>query len=212
MYVEYAVCSGHQFDGSDTHLELFENPRCQTDSVGPRVSGNAVFDANDRTTSSHIKTLTAGSVAYAPSANQRRWPVARTGFIDHIGIGVPDLVEAKGYYDDLMSVLGLREWFDTGPGGPLNYGPDGARGSQLFFYQAEEPDAYSRLHTGLHHLAFLVASRSVVRDAHQWARTREAVILDEPRAFPQYTRPFCDLWLDPHGFKLEAVCHSPDES
>ena len=37
-----------------------------------------------------------------------------------------------------MCVLGLREWFDTGPGGPLNYGPDGARGSQLFFYQAEE--------------------------------------------------------------------------
>ena len=42
-----------------------------------------------------------------------------TGFIDHIGIGIPDLVAAKEYYDELMSVLGLREWFDTGPGGPL---------------------------------------------------------------------------------------------
>ena len=31
-----------------------------------------------------------------------------TGFIDHIGIGVPDLVAAKQYYDELMSVLGLR--------------------------------------------------------------------------------------------------------
>ncbi len=39
------------------------------------------------------------------------------GFIDHIGIGVPDLVAAKQYYDDLMRVLGLREWFETGPGG-----------------------------------------------------------------------------------------------
>ena len=68
----------------------------------------------------------------------------RTGFIDHIGIGVPNLVVAKQYYDDLMSVLGLREWFETGPGGPLNYGPDGAQGSQLFFYQAEEPGTYSR--------------------------------------------------------------------
>jgi hypothetical protein len=28
-----------------------------------------------------------------------------TGFIDHIGIGVPDLVAAKEYYDELMSVL-----------------------------------------------------------------------------------------------------------
>ncbi len=68
----------------------------------------------------------------------------RTGFIDHIGIGVPDLVAAKQYYDDLMSVLGLREWFETSPGGPLNYGPDGAQGSQLFFYKAGEPGTYSR--------------------------------------------------------------------
>ena len=52
----------------------------------------------------------------------------RTGFIDHIGIGVPDLGAAKQYYDELMAVLGLREWFDTGPGGPLNYGPDGGAG------------------------------------------------------------------------------------
>jgi catechol 2,3-dioxygenase-like lactoylglutathione lyase family enzyme len=119
----------------------------------------------------------------------------RTGFIDHIGIGVPDLAVAKAYYDDLMSVLGLREWFETGPGGPLNYGPDGDRGSQLFFYQAEEPGAYSRGRTGLHHLAFLVASRAVVRGAHECGE-----------------HCFATYWLDPHGFKLEAVCHTPEES
>jgi catechol 2,3-dioxygenase-like lactoylglutathione lyase family enzyme len=137
----------------------------------------------------------------------------RTGFIDHIGIGVPDLVAAKQYYDDLMSVLGLREWFETGPGGPLNYGPDGALGSQLFFYQAEDPGTYSRGQTGLHHLAFLVASRAVVREAHRWARARDAIVLDEPSEFPQYgPHCFASYWLDPHGFKLEAVCHSPEES
>jgi catechol 2,3-dioxygenase-like lactoylglutathione lyase family enzyme len=134
----------------------------------------------------------------------------RTGFIDHLWIGVPDLAVAKEYYDDLMSVLGLREWFETGPGGPFNYGPDGDRGSQLFLYQAEEPGPYSRGRTGLHHLAFLVESRAVVRGAHQWACAREAVILDEPREFPQYGEDcFATYWLDPHGFKLEAVCHTP---
>ena len=137
----------------------------------------------------------------------------RTGFIDHIGIGVPDLGAAKQYYDELMSVLGLREWFDTGPGGPLNYGPDGAQGSQLFFYQAEEPTTYSRRQTGLHHLAFLVESRAVVREAHEWARARDATILDEPTEFPQYgPHCFATYWLDPHGIKLEAVCHTPEES
>ena len=136
--------------------------------------------------------------------------MARTGFIDHIGIGVPDLAAARQYYDELMSVLGLREWFDTGPGGPLNYGPDGATGTQLFFYQAE-PGDYSRSRTGLHHLAFLVASRGVVREAHEWARARDAVVLDEPGEFPQYGPDcFATYWLDPHGFKLEAVCHTPE--
>ena len=138
--------------------------------------------------------------------------LAQPGFIDHIGIGVPDLAAAKEYYDGLMSVLGLREWFETGPEGPLNYGPDGALGSQLFFYQAE-PGTYERGQPGLHHLAFLVESRAVVRDAHRWARERNAVILDEPQVFPQYgEHGFATYWLDPHGFKLEAVCHSPEES
>jgi catechol 2,3-dioxygenase-like lactoylglutathione lyase family enzyme len=138
--------------------------------------------------------------------------LAQTGFIDHIGIGVPDLDATKEYYDSLMQVLGLREWFETGPEGPLNYGPDGDRGSQLFFYQAADPGGtYSRLQTGLHHLAFLVASREVVREAHRWASARDATILDEPQEFPQYGEHcFATYWLDPHGFKLEAVCHTPE--
>ena len=83
----------------------------------------------------------------------------------------------------------------------------------LFFYQAEEPGPYSRSQVGLHHLAFLVESRAVVREAYEWARARDAVVLDEPREFPQYGEHcFATYWLDPHGFKLEAVCHSLEES
>jgi catechol 2,3-dioxygenase-like lactoylglutathione lyase family enzyme len=139
--------------------------------------------------------------------------LSRTGFIDHIGIGVPDLVATREYYDELTAILGLREWFATGPGGPLNYGPDGDRGTQLFFYETEEPGTYSRRGPGLHHLAFLVESRAVVREAYDWARARDAVILDEPQEFPQYGEHcYATYWLDPHGFKLEAVCHSPEGS
>jgi catechol 2,3-dioxygenase-like lactoylglutathione lyase family enzyme len=129
--------------------------------------------------------------------------LSRTGFIDHVGIGVPDLVATRRYYDDLTA----------SPGGPLNYGPDGDRGTQLFFYETEEPGTYSRRQPGLHHLAFLVESRAVVREAYDWARARDAVILDEPQEFPQYGEHcYATYWLDPHGFKLEAVCHSPEGS
>ena len=137
--------------------------------------------------------------------------MARTGFIDHIGIGVPDLAAAKWYYDELMPILGLKVWFNTSP--EFNYGPDGAHGSQLFFYQAREPGvAYSRHRTGLQHLAFLVASRAIVREAHRWAQTQKAEILHEPREFPEYGEHcYATYWLDPHGFKLEVVCHNPEE-
>ena len=63
------------------------------------------------------------------SEHGRRCAVSRTGFIDHIGIGVPDLAAAKRYYDDLMPVLGLKQWFPTAADGGFNYGPDGGRGT-----------------------------------------------------------------------------------
>jgi catechol 2,3-dioxygenase-like lactoylglutathione lyase family enzyme len=88
----------------------------------------------------------------------------RTGFIDHIGIGVPDLAAAKRYYDELMPILGLRAWFPATEAGEFNYGPAGARGSQVFFYQALQPGPHSRHGTGLQHLSFMVSSRASVRN------------------------------------------------
>jgi catechol 2,3-dioxygenase-like lactoylglutathione lyase family enzyme len=87
-----------------------------------------------------------------------------TGLIDHIGIGVPDLPAAKRYYDQLMPILGLRAWFPTTEEGEFNYGPDGALGSQVFFYQALESGPHSRHGTGLQHLSFMVPSRATVRE------------------------------------------------
>ena len=136
----------------------------------------------------------------------------RTGFIDHIGIGVPDLIEAKRCYDGLMPILGLRPWFPTTASGEFNYGPDGARGPQIFFYQALEPDEHSRHGTGLQHLSFMVATRAIVREAHDWAVHRDAVVVHAPREFPEYGEHYATYFLDPHGFMLEVVCHGPDET
>ena len=135
----------------------------------------------------------------------------RTGFIDHVGIGVPDLEAAKQYYDELMPVLGLKQWFPTSADGIFNYGPDGARGTQLFFYQALEPHDYSRHGTGLQHIGIMVSSRAIVREAHEWAVARGDEIVDAPREFPEYGQHYATYWLDPHGIMLEAVCHGPED-
>ena len=131
-----------------------------------------------------------------------------TGFIDHIGIGVPDLAAAKRYYDQLMPILGLRQWFPRTPEGIFNFGPDGAMGPQLFFYQALEPSAHSRHGTGLQHLCFMVETRSIVRAAHDFACAQGAEIVHAPRNFPEYGEHYATFWLDPHGFMLEAVSYA----
>jgi len=138
--------------------------------------------------------------------------VARTGFIDHIGIGVPDLAAARRYYDELMPILGLRPWFPTTEAGEFNYGPDGGLGSQIFFYQAFEPDRHSRHGTGLQHVSFMVSSPAIVREAHEWAVRQNAEVIHTPREFPEYGQHYATYFLDPHGFMLEVVCHSPDET
>ena len=58
MNVEDAPRAGDELDGTDSSFELFEDARCQTDSVRPRASGNAVLDANDGAVSHERMLLT----------------------------------------------------------------------------------------------------------------------------------------------------------
>jgi catechol 2,3-dioxygenase-like lactoylglutathione lyase family enzyme len=133
-------------------------------------------------------------VAIRGARRRQEEQMSSAGFIDHIGIGVPDLAAARRYYDELMPILGLRPWFPTTAAGEFNYGPDGARG------------------TGLQHLSFMVSSRATVRKAHDWAVAHNGEVVHEPREFPEYGEHFATYFLDPHGFMLEVVCHRPEET
>jgi catechol 2,3-dioxygenase-like lactoylglutathione lyase family enzyme len=130
--------------------------------------------------------------------------------IDHIGVGVPDLAVAKEYYDGLFAVVGFREWFPADEH-QVNYGPDTAPGTQLFFYRALEPDGYSRTGIGLQHLAFTVPTRAVVEESHRWALAHGSEVVHAPRAFPEYgEHAYATYFLDPHGVMLEVVSHSSE--
>ena len=132
--------------------------------------------------------------------------------IDHIGIGVPVLAAAKEYYDELVAIIGFREWFPADEH-QFNYGPHGSLGTQLFFYRALEPHDYSRHGTGLQHLAFGVPARSVVEQAHRWAAARGSEVVHAPRGFPEYgEHTYATYFLDPHGIMVEVVCQAPDDA
>lgn len=127
--------------------------------------------------------------------------------LGHLGVNVPDLAEAKRYYDQLMPLVGFESFLDAED--EFAYKPaSGKRGTFLFFYPAQSAAGHSRHATGLQHLAFMVPTRSSVRGVHDWAANHRSEVLIEPREFPQYPPPyFATFWLDPFGFMLEAVCH-----
>ena len=88
--------------------------------------------------------------------------------LGHLGINVPDLKAAKGYYDAVMPLLGFDEHFTAED--EFAYRPAGGKtGTYLFFYPSAEDSGYTRQRTGLQHLSFMVRTRSLVTDAHALA-------------------------------------------
>jgi catechol 2,3-dioxygenase-like lactoylglutathione lyase family enzyme len=132
--------------------------------------------------------------------------------LGHMGVNVPDLPAAKRYYGELMPLLGFQLFLSNDD--EFAYRPAGGKpGTYLFFYPSAEESEYSPYRTGLQHLAFMVRTRAVVDDVHRLASelslSAGGRVLHEPQHFAQYPPPYyATFWLDPWGFKLEAVCHS----
>lgn len=127
--------------------------------------------------------------------------------LGHLGLNVPDLAAAKRYYDDLMPRLAFEPFVSSAD--QFSYRPAGGKpGTHVFFYGSQEPGPYSCHRTGLQHLAFMVHTRAEVDALHELVTSRGETVLHEPQEFPQYHAGYyATFWLDPFGFKLEAVCH-----
>jgi catechol 2,3-dioxygenase-like lactoylglutathione lyase family enzyme len=127
--------------------------------------------------------------------------------VGHLGLNVPDLVQAKKYYDELMPLLRYQV-FPTDETQCAYMPEPGRRDAYLFFYEATDLAPYSRHRPGLQHLAFIVPTRTEVRAVHARVRALASEVLLAPREFPEYPPPyFATFWLDPFGFMLETVCH-----
>jgi catechol 2,3-dioxygenase-like lactoylglutathione lyase family enzyme len=129
--------------------------------------------------------------------------------LGHIGLNVPDLGQATAYYGALMPLLGYRPFLTAEDA--LAFMPaEGKRGAYLFFYEAtaDRDSSSTRDATGLQHLAFMVPTRSSVRDVHLHVQRTGGTVVHPPQEWPQYPPPyFATFWLDPFGIMLEAVCH-----
>ena len=129
--------------------------------------------------------------------------------LDHVGLNVPDLVEARRYYDELMPLLGFEPFVASDR--QFSYRPAGGKpGTAIFFYTADDARDYARAATGLQHLAFRARTRDEVDVAHAKAMELGGQTIRPPGIYDQYHEHYyAAYWLDLHGFLLEAVCHKP---
>jgi catechol 2,3-dioxygenase-like lactoylglutathione lyase family enzyme len=127
--------------------------------------------------------------------------------LGHLGINVPDLAAAKRYYAELMPLVGFELFLEADD--QIAFRPAGGKpGTYIFLYPAIESGEYSRHRVGLQHVAFMVKTRSAVRDVHDAVTRLGGDVVHEPQSFPQYPPPyFATFWLDPFGIMLETVCH-----
>lgn len=127
--------------------------------------------------------------------------------IGHLGINVPDLAAARDHYRELMPMLGFETYLEAVD--QLAYRPArGKPGTHLFLYPSQRAGDHSGEHTGLQHLAFMVATRSDVDRVHRHVVAECLDVVHAPRHFPDYPQPYyATFWLDPFGLRLEAVCH-----
>ena len=127
--------------------------------------------------------------------------------LGHIGINVPDLEQARSYYGEIMPLLGFEPFVDDDDQFAFKPAAN-KRGTYLFVYPSQQESAFSRHHTGLQHLAFMVPTRRAVSAIHERVIALGGEVLHAPREFPEYPPPyFATFWLDPFAIMLEAVCH-----
>lgn len=122
--------------------------------------------------------------------------------LDHLAIQCADLAASKAFYDRVLAPLGgarIMEYDEvTGYGVPPM--PDfwlGPRQTGTGFRES--------------HIAFAAPDRAAVRAFFDAAVALGAVVLHEPRVWPEYHPAYYGAFVrDPDGNNVEAVCHRPE--
>lgn len=121
----------------------------------------------------------------------------------HVTIGSNEPEKLEAFYDALLATLGIEPFFKVP--GTLSYGT--AAGPKLFVVKPFDGAPH---HTGNGwHAAFLASDRASVDAFHAKALEMGGSSEGAPGLRPHYHPNYYGAYIrDPHGNKLQAVCHS----
>jgi catechol 2,3-dioxygenase-like lactoylglutathione lyase family enzyme len=127
--------------------------------------------------------------------------------IDHVGFAVSDIERSRIFYSAALAPLGISLLVEIAPG----QNPSGGRalgfgkGDDPFFWVGDN----ERVGQGTH-VAFRVGDRALVDAFHLAALAAGGTDHGKPGLRPHYhPNYYAAFVLDPDGFNIEAVCHTP---
>ena len=120
--------------------------------------------------------------------------------LDHISIGVSDFERSKTFYDRALRPLGITRLYADGERS-AGYGIS----PKAFFWIGWRDT--SRMGA---HIAFAAQDRATVDRFHDEAIAAGGIDNGAPGLRPNYHPDYYGAFvLDPDGYNIEAVCHSP---
>lgn len=135
------------------------------------------------------------------------------GGIHHIDLTVKDAPASRAFYESVLGFMG----YTLSKGKPFSAEETGfdfdLRNGDIFcsigILSARGENAgraHDRYAPGLHHVAWMAASREDVDAMHAHLQSIGATVLDPPADYPQYGEGYYAVFFaDPDGLKLEYV-------
>ena len=126
--------------------------------------------------------------------------------LDHVSIGVPDIDQARPFYDAVMAALGAAKVYDRPTA--LGYGERCNANDVASTFLAVYLDP-AEVGTSKRHWCFKAASREQVHAFFEAGLATGGQSDGEPGLRPQYHGAYYAAFLiDPAGNRVEAVCHA----
>jgi catechol 2,3-dioxygenase-like lactoylglutathione lyase family enzyme len=121
--------------------------------------------------------------------------------LDHLSIQCADVAASAAFYDAVLARVGGTRVMQFGD--VIGYGVAGRPSFWLGPLTTGEPNREI-------HIAFQAPNREAVRAFFSTAVGAGAIVLHEPRVWPEYHPTYYGAFVrDPDGNNVEAVCHAP---
>jgi catechol 2,3-dioxygenase-like lactoylglutathione lyase family enzyme len=130
---------------------------------------------------------------------------------DHVSFGVTNLEKSLAFYDAALGALGVTRMFTLIDEGIAGY--KGVGGSTFWMYAKDQKQtSLGKIQPPPRfHMALQALNRAAVDAFYQGAIAQGGKDDGAPGLRLQYHASYYAAYvLDPDGYKLEAVCHTPE--